>query len=113
MGLRTQTESDVVRQCLDYLNLQGILAWRNNSTGIYDPTRKRFRAFQGLRGTSDILGCLPKSGRLLAVECKKPGGRLSEHQRHFLQLVGAANGLALCVSSLDDLIAALRVEGLL
>src|SRR4051812_31915703 len=62
--------NDLVSACLHLLALQGVRAWRNNTTGVYDPQRKRFRTFTGRKGISDILGIIPPTGRLLAVECK-------------------------------------------
>ena len=108
--MRKTTESDVLRDCLYYLKVGGILAWRTNNTGIYDPVKKRFRAFQGLRGVSDILGILAPSGRLLAVETKGPTGRLTPEQKVFLDRVRAAGGLALVVRDVDELVKALEVE---
>lgn len=101
MGARVKalkpTESEVLRACLDYLRARGILAWRNN-TGAMSATYKgktRFIRFSE-PGIADILGVLP-GGRLLAVECKRPGGKLSELQAAFLARVRDAGGLAVCV----------------
>ena len=88
-------ETVIVRQCLDYLQLRRIPAWRNNTTGVYDPRAGKFRKFTGMKGVADILGLLPPAGRLLAVECKRPGGKTSEAQRAFLDAIEAAGGLAI------------------
>jgi len=102
-------EADVVRACLLYLGLKGIPAWRNN-TGAMRATykgRERFIRY-GVPGAPDILGVWnapgPHRGKLLAVECKGPDGRLSEAQRAFLANIQSAGGVALVVRSLDDLI---------
>ena len=112
MSIKRTTENDVLQSCLEYLTLNGCLAWRSNNTGVYDPAKKCFRAFRGLAGVSDILGCLG-DGRLLAVETKRPGGRLSAEQKRFLDAVRERGGLAFCVSSLQQLIDGLREEGIL
>jgi hypothetical protein len=110
----TFTESDVVSSCLDYLHLRGILAWRSNNTGIFDPSKKRFRAFRGLKGVSDILGIVTQTanladgrtalqGLILAVECKKAGKRPSPEQAWFLEEVNRRGGIGICVTSVRDL----------
>lgn len=102
MGFK-HSPSGLVRVCLDYLKLRGVYAWRANTTGVWDETKKCFRTFHGLRGVADILGCLRPNGRLLAVECKAGKGRLSREQEAFLAGVQAAGGLAVVARSLADL----------
>lgn len=109
--MKKPNETVVVRQCLDFLALYGIFAWRVNNTGIYDPTRKVFRTFHGLKGVSDILGVLEPGGRFLAVECKRPGEKLKPAQEAFQSTVTAAGGLALVVTDVKELEAHLREEG--
>jgi hypothetical protein len=104
--VKDQTESELVTACLAWLQLHRVLAWRSNNAGIFDPVRRCFRSFRGLKRVSDILGILPPAGRLLAVECKARRGRLSAEQRAFLEAVTAAGGLALEVRDLNDLIKA-------
>jgi len=105
-------ETAIVRACLDLLALRGIMAWRNNTTGVYDPSRMKFRTFTGRKGVSDILGILPISGRLLAVECKMPGKKMTPDQCQFIDDVRRFGGLALCVHGVDELDKALRMEGI-
>ncbi|HYT87710.1 MAG TPA: VRR-NUC domain-containing protein [Gemmataceae bacterium] len=95
-------EADVLSGCLEYLRVKQLLAWRANNGGVFDPSRKCYRSFRGLKGVADILGVLG-NGRFLAVECKSATGRLSEAQRHFLDQVSQRGGIALCVRSVRDL----------
>jgi hypothetical protein len=121
VGVKGTREADVLRSCLDYLRLRGVFAWRSNTTGVYDPTRKAFRSFRGLRGVSDILGVLPRTldvggrratvGVFLAVECKAGRGKLTSDQAAFLDAVRKAGGIALCVRSVGELMEALDREG--
>jgi hypothetical protein len=104
--MKDQTESQLVSACLAWLQLHRVLAWRSNNAGIFDPARRCFRGFRGLKGVSDILGILPPAGRLLAVECKGRRGRLSPEQKAFLRAVTEAGGLALVVRDLGELMAA-------
>ncbi len=92
-------ESAVLRACLKLLGLRRVLHWRSNNTGVYDPTRKLFRSFSGLRGVADILAVLPPQGRLLAIEAKAADGRQSKHQKAFQANVEAAGGIYAVVRS--------------
>ncbi|MDR2482243.1 MAG: VRR-NUC domain-containing protein [Treponema sp.] len=101
-------ENEVKRTCLEYLTLQGIYAWINN-TGALPAGDKRFIRF-GHPGSSDIIGILP-GGRFLAVECKSNTGRLSEAQEEFLAAVRANGGLAVVARSYEDIAEALHGAG--
>lgn len=93
---------DVVGPCLQLLALRGVFAWRNNTTGVFDPVKKIFRKFTGLKGVSDILGCLP-DGRFLAIECKVPGNKPTPDQAAFLEMVAKNNGVALVINDVREL----------
>src|SRR5262249_15385763 len=89
--MKAPTESGTLSACLALLRLRGILAWRASTTGVYDPARKCFRSFRGLKGVSDILGVLEGGGRL-AVEVKSATGRLTPDQQWFLDEVNRRGG---------------------
>lgn len=112
MGIKRPTEGQIVKSCLDYLRLAGFLAWRSNTgAAVYTNAAGRRRLVRyGEPGVSDILGVLP-GGRVLAVECKADGGRLSDAQEAFLGRVRQAGGLALVVRSVTELQALLRKAG--
>ena len=96
-------ETVFVRQCLEYLRLKGIMAFRMNSGAILLGGRGKGRMVQlGPPGTSDIIGVLP-GGRFLAIECKVGRNKLSATQDAFLKLVNDAGGFGVVVWSLDDL----------
>lgn len=105
--MKASRETDLVRACLELLQLRGVYAWRNNSGGAV--MGKRFVRF-GKKGSADILGVLG-GGRILAVECKMPGRKPSPDQRAFLDAIAAAGGLALVVRNVGQLDDALRAEG--
>ena len=102
-------ESAVLRDCLAYLSLMGVFAWRQNTgAGNLGPEdRKRFVRF-GFAGVSDIIGIMP-DGRFLAVECKRVGGVVSQAQRAFLDEVERRGGVAVVAHCVDDLDAALQL----
>jgi hypothetical protein len=64
----------------------------------------------GLKGSADILGCLP-GGRFLAVETKAERGRISPEQRQFLADIKALGGLAIVVRGWKELDQALHEAG--
>jgi len=111
--MRAPLESAIVRQCLDYLALCRIPAWRNNTGAMRSEYKGKSRFVRfSVPGCSDILGILPPLGRLLAVECKRPGGKVSPAQQAFLGLVERAGGLAVVAYSLDDLASVMRDMGM-
>jgi len=95
-------EGDLVKAVLTWLELMGIFAWRNN-TGAFAATEKGKRRFVrfGLKGSSDILGVLP-GGRLLAIECKSPTGKVRPEQQDFIDRVTKAGGLAFVTKSIEE-----------
>lgn len=106
------TEAEIQAQCLAYLALGGFVHWRSNTGAARLPGkggRTRLVRF-GTPGVSDILGVLP-GGRFLAIEVKRPGGKLSAEQAAFLSRVRMAGGLALVVTSLGELREGLRTAG--
>lgn len=83
-------------------------AWKNQSVGIYDPTKKTFRTrskYQ-LKGVSDILGIY--RGRMFCFEVKSEKGRLTEDQMVFLNQMHELGAIAACVRSVDDVLALLE-----
>lgn len=106
-------EKEVLNACLSYLHfrLPDALIWRQNQVAVPLPNGK-FRRFVGLLGVADILGVLD-TGRFLAVEVKRPGGKTSPHQQEFLGKVSSLGGVACCVCSVDELEADLREAGVI
>jgi hypothetical protein len=100
-------EGAVVKACLEYLKLRGAFVWRNNTGALKD--KKDRPVFFGKVGSSDIIGLLP-GGRFIAVECKAPGGRLSNHQIEFLTQIENMGGLAIIARSVEDVEKILRKD---
>ena len=122
-------ESEIVREILRYLQtVPGVVAWRNNTgalAGEYQG-RRRFVRF-GFPGLSDIIGwrrvgdphgeycptCatgLYPHARFLAIEVKRPGGRLSVAQEAFGAAVERAGGLFLHAQSVLDVVDTLTAQ---
>lgn len=133
MSVPKPTEQSIVNACLQLLAHRGVFAWRVNQGAV--KTEGRFVRFNRVVGISDIVGVLPAGtfwlprldggsptmmqsvpgGRFIAVECKRPSlGKRSKpepHQQAFIDAVAARGGLALCVTDVRDLDAALTAEG--
>jgi penicillin-binding protein-related factor A (putative recombinase) len=95
-----KAEGAVVKACMDYLKLRGAYVWRNNTGALKDKNNRL--VYFGKVGSSDILGVLP-GGRFIAVECKAPDGRLSDHQIEFLNEIERIGGVAVIAKSVDDI----------
>lgn len=93
-------EDEVLRGCLEYLRMNHIFCYRNNTGAV--KIGKRFIRY-GTPGSSDIIGILP-DGRFLAVECKREkGGRLSELQKAFLTAIQINGGVSIVARSVEEL----------
>lgn len=54
-------------------------------------------------GSADLIGLVPPSGRFIAIECKRPkGGRVTERQRAWLDVVRRCGGVAGIARSVDE-----------
>lgn len=94
------TESQIQAAILDYLALRGILAWRTNSGAII--TQAGRMVHLAPKGTADIIGIMPGSGKLLAIECKTRKGKVTPEQEEFLQRVRDNGGCAFVARSVED-----------
>ncbi len=116
--MKAPSEAAVLRECLNFLALHKIMAWRSSNHAVKRVDRKgrTFHAFHGLRGVSDIIAVLGPhadhpGGRMLCLEVKGPKGKLSPEQAIFLDVIRSFGGLALVVRSSKELEDALRSEG--
>lgn len=106
MRLTTPTEQQIQKAILDYLNAVG---WAVKVTA---GGARRGEAFIRLApvGTPDLIGVV--SGRMVAVECKRPGGKLRPGQGETIDRINRRGGLAFVATSVEDVVRALRAEGL-
>lgn len=103
--MRPAREGDLVRAVIQYLNARGAFAWRNQS-GMLRGTHKGkpWAVRMGTKGMPDVLAVMPQMadppnweevpgtdgkwvkrsviGRLIAVECKRPGNNPTKVQEH-------------------------------
>ncbi|MDR0411958.1 MAG: VRR-NUC domain-containing protein [Treponema sp.] len=107
-----QTENEIVKASLEYLQARNIPAIRMNVGAVRfadENGRRNFVRF-GTPGMSDILGILP-DGRALAVECKTANGKLSNFQSEFLDAIRHNNGVAIVARSVEDIESGLKEVG--
>jgi hypothetical protein len=92
-------EAEVTKAILNELKEMGIFVWKHWS-GAFSK-----------KGISDILGVLP-GGRFLAIEVKGPNGRVTDHQKQFLEDVFKNGGLAFVARSPEEVKAQLENIGI-
>jgi len=91
-------ENDVKRVVKDYLSIKG---WFNF------PLTAGMGSYPGLPDRIAI-----KNGRVLFIECKRPGGKQSDHQRQFQNDIWFKGGHYILVKCLEDIIQVIeKIEG--
>jgi hypothetical protein len=117
-GHRTKIlEKDIEKSILQFLDMHpNVFVWKQNTTGMYDPKTKRFRALRGFCkvGISDILMVTSPDGRFGAIEVKTPerakamtrlhGFPCTPEQNYFIQRVKTNGGFAGVATSLEEAI---------
>ena len=102
------TEHETQSAIIDLINLRGGIAIRVNSgTIIVKDSKGNTRAIHGApKGTSDIIGGIPRKGVLVftAIECKQKPGKPTQEQIDFLDLVNSRGGIGIVAYSVDDAI---------
>ena len=83
-------ERDIVTAIKKYLASLGsdVFFWKEHGS-VY-----------GTNGVPDIICCY--KGRFLGLECKLPGGRLTELQKRAIEKINRAGGVACRVESVED-----------
>lgn len=96
-------ESEIQAEIMKYLNMHHLVAW------AYVTSTGTFRGLQGGRpikigypGMADILGQM-KSGKLFAIEVKKPGEKPRKDQQEFLDMVKKYGGRSCCATCIEDI----------
>ena len=98
LKLRTKikiSETDIKKQVKEYLD---IMSW------FSFPILQSLGAFKGIPDRIAI-----KNGRILFLEIKRTGGKLSESQKLFQEKIEKAGGEYYVIHSLDELIKILKM----
>lgn len=93
-------ENAIQNAIMEYLTIKNIFHWRNNTTPIYDPTRKCFRKMNSMKGVPDII-CIIK-GQFVGIEVKKPDGKQSPDQKIFEKECNKNGGKYILARSVED-----------
>ncbi len=112
------TEHEIQDAICEYLSLRDIFYWRTNTGAARYPGndgKERMVRF-GFPGVSDIIGIVRhlddrticNVGQFFAIECKRPGKKLTLAQEAFKIAVIANGGLFLEARNLQDVIDWLR-----
>ena len=90
-------ERDIVAAVKRYLSTLGedVFFWKEHG-GLY-----------GTSGIPDIIICY--KGRFIGMECKLPGGRLTELQKQAIAKINRAGGIARRVESVADVQSIIRL----
>lgn len=103
-------ESDIQSQILRALKIHPAVSWsgRFNSGAqvIGEGKARRFVRYHTVKGLSDIIGQLV-DGRMLAIEVKRPSGRVTDDQEAFINLVKNSGGCAFVARSVAEVFAEL------
>jgi hypothetical protein len=91
------TEKEVTSQIRQVLKICKVWHWKSWQGPMSYP-----------KGIADILGCY--QGRMLAIEVKRPGGRVSLEQKRFIKRVNAEGGIGFVAYSVDDVVERLKLR---
>ena len=108
MSNHNTNHTALVKACVEYLTLRGVVCWPQNVGAIRRGTHL-YRVAPA--GTPDVLGYLPPTGRGIAVECKTGSGKANKAQAAWHERARAAGVLVLVVRDVRELVDALgKVE---
>lgn len=110
-------EREIQRAIVQYLESLGACVIRINSGAV--KTEGRFTRFNSLPGCPDLIACLPATiswdyvpARFLAVEVKRPSGKVTPLQAKAHARLARAGALVIVARSVEDVRAVLVREGL-
>src|SRR3990167_6155960 len=99
-------ESDLQKKIMDYLRLKHkALVFKHRNVGIFKKNTGKYIPLSfGEKGISDIIGCLPPDGKMIAVEVKSNTGVPSKEKVEFLDKVKENGGIAILAYTIDEVI---------
>lgn len=90
-------EGKIKREICEYLEARGIFFWLN-----VVPDKRNYQSRYKMNGVPDILGIYKE--RLLAIEVKRPGGKLSSDQVAFINRASKSGAVVITAFRVDDVI---------
>jgi len=108
--MKKPSEQQLKKQIVEYLNLTGKVFCFPTNTGTFFFTNKqgKTRVFKsGVKGMPDILGII-SGGLFLTIEVKIGYNKPTPEQKEFLDKIRSMGGIAMWVTSLDEVIENLK-----
>lgn len=103
-----QSENEVKRDVVNYLELSGYQCFRLNNGAVYNKKNDCW-IFKGTKGVSDLLCVNKKLNKMIFIELKSSVGKASQDQLDFLNLVdGITSCRGMVINSLDSLLSKLK-----
>ena len=97
-----EKEREIQAAILTYLRVRRHFVWKQHNIGIKKPNGSYIPS--NMLGVADILGGEKGTGRIIAIEVKRPGKKPSAAQEEFLENVRAVGGIGFVAYSVDDVI---------
>ena len=102
--MKEESEQNIQKAIIDYLRIKKYVVFKHHSTGSTIRNNQAVFFKHGDRGISDIIACSPK-GQFVAIEVKRPKGKVSDDQLAFIKAVILNGGTAFIAHSIDDVVA--------
>lgn len=100
-------ETDLMHRIEEAVSKRGCLVFRANVGKIQMADGRWFDT--GLpKGFSDLFGCIPRSGRFFAIECKVKPNKPTPEQIQFLHVIRRLGAIGLVAYSVEDVEQALN-----
>lgn len=104
-----ERETALVSSAVSYLRARGAVAWRNQAGKAFGAHKgKAWAMTLGAPGLPDVFAVFGPPLRVLAVECKRPGGRLRRTQVVKLEELRRRGVQVVILTDIADLEAAVR-----
>lgn len=97
-------EPEIQNAICEYLEMRGHFFWRQNTTAVFDPAKKRYRSLPkyAVAGVSDIILIQEGKAYFLEVKRQKPKTYQSDKQKEFEAKAKKAGAVYEVVRSVKD-----------
>jgi len=105
----SDSESEIQKQILQYLELKGYMHWRNYVGPILRGPRKLLSK-NPMAGMPDILGIFKTRHRLFGIEVKTKKGILAEKQKVWIDKLNDAGAFCIVARDVSDVVEAFKTH---
>ncbi len=109
-GRSVTTEKTIETATRVALSAEGVMVKKNRIEACWRCGAKPKKTDGMGLGSSDLICCVPPSGRFMALEMKGPKGKATDEQLLFIDQVRKHGGLAAVCHSVEDALAVLLKE---